>query len=189
MVRQPNRSFPAIWWHRMTRSAEAAFLLMVVVHASAPAAVAKGPITLVLPSRVTISLVSGKTMSGVRLTALGPSQVSYEKGGNRSLPVQEVKSISFSGPMTLEQKASRGIRIRGSQPVGCRGPRQMPIPGSALSVQSKRDALSLDPASLDTSVLRDLRQASSLNTLVVDTLRFDPDGKVQLDYKSCSPGQ
>lgn len=187
MVRQLNRSFSGIWWYRMTRSAQAAFLLMVVVHASTPAAVAKGPITLVLPSRVTISLVSGKTISGVRLTALGPSQVSYEKGGNRSLPVQEVKSISFSGPMTLEAK--RPPDIRGTKLEGCRGPRQMPIPGSALSVQSKRDALSLDPASLDTSVLRDLRQASSLNTLVVDTLRFDPDGKVQLEYKSCSPGQ
>jgi hypothetical protein len=154
---------------------------------STAAAVAKGPITLMLPSRVTISLVSGKTISGVRLTALGPSQVSYEKGGKRSLPVREVKSIAFSGSVTLEEKLPP--EVRGTKLVGCRGPLQMPLPGSALLVQSKGDALFLDPASLDTSVLRDLRQASSLNTLVVDTLRFEPDGMVQLDYKSCSPAR
>jgi hypothetical protein len=165
----------------------AALLLMLAGPASTPAAVAKEPITLVLPSRVTISLVSGKTISGMRLTALGPSQVSYEKGGKRSLPVREVKSIAFSGSVTLEAKFPPDMR--GSKLVGCRGPRQMPLPGSALLVQSKGETLVLDPASLDTSVLRDLRQASSLNTLVVDTLRFEPDGKVQLDYKSCSPAR
>jgi len=186
MVRPPNGSIPAIWLQRPLEAVLAALLLVVIGPASTPAAVAKGPITMVLPSRVTISLVSGKTISGVRLTDLGPSQVSYEKGGKRSLPVQEVKSISFSGSISL--KAKRPPDIRGTKLVGCRGPRQMPLPGSALLVQSKGDTLSLDPASLDTSVLRDLRQATSLNTLVVDTLRFDPDGKVQLDYKSCSPG-
>jgi hypothetical protein len=187
MVRPPNGSIPASRWHRPFQAVLAALLLVVIGPASTPAAVAKGPIKLVLPSRVTISLVSGKTISGARLTDLGPSQVSYEKGGKRSLPVREVKSISFSGSVTLEEKLPPDVR--GSKLVGCRGPLQMPLPGSALLVQSKGDALFLDPASLDTSVLRDLRQATSLNTLVVDTLRFEPDGKVQLDYKSCSPAR
>ena len=186
MVRQPNGFIPAIWLQRPLEAVLAALLLMVIGPASTPAAVAKGPITMVLPSRVTISLVSGETISGVRLTDLGPSQLIYEKGGKRSLPLRQVKSISFSGSVSLEAKLPPDIR--GSKLVGCRGPRQMPLPGSALLVQSKGDTLVLDPASLESSLLRDLRQASSLNTLVVDTLRFDPDGKVQLDYKSCSPG-
>ena len=135
----------------------------------------KALITLVLPSRVSISLASGKTISGVRLTALDSSQLSYEKGGKRSLPVS--LEATFRKP------------IRGFQISGCRGPQEMPIPGSALLVVPNGDALALDPAILESTVSKDLQQASSVNILVVSALRFDPDGKVRLEYKSCSPGK
>ena len=187
MGRQLTSTTPALRGQWLSRAGLAAAVLMCVASASAAAAWAQAPITMVLPSRVAIALASGQTISGVRLMALGPSEVSYEKGGRRSLPVREVKSISFSGPVLLEAK--RRPDIRGPEVEGCRGPRLLPISSSALVVQSNGDALALDPASLARTVSRDLRQASSLNSLVVDTLRFVPDGKVRLTYNSCSPGR
>ena len=187
MVGQPAGSIPAFRWHRLPRACLAFSLFIGIGIASAPTAMGKALITLVLPSRVSISLASGKTISGVRLTALDSSQLSYEKGGKRSLPVREVRSISFSGPVSLE--ATFRKPIRGFQISGCRGPREMPIPGSALLVVPNGDALALDPAILESTVSKDLQQASSVNILVVSALRFDPDGKVRLEYKSCSPGK
>lgn len=187
MDRQLTGSTPALRRQWLSRAGLAAAVLMRVASASAAAAWAQAPITMVLPSRVAIALASGQTISGVRLMALGLSEVSYEKGGRRSLPLREVKSISFSGSVSLEAKLPP--EIRGAKVEGCRGPRLLLISGSALVVQSNGDALALNPASLERTVSRDLRQASSLNFLVVDTLRFEPDGKVRLTYNSCSPAK
>jgi hypothetical protein len=209
MVDQSTGCTPALRWHRFIRRVFASSLLMGIGTASAPPAVARTPITMVLPSMATISLLSGRTISGVRLTALGPTEVSYEKGGRRSLPVREVESISFSGPLSLE---GRGLpvlsfmtdnmipaeilfslgRIFGPKPetstrsVRCRQSRQIPITSSALSVQPNGEALALDPASLESSVVTDLQQARSINILMVETLRLGADSKVQLEYKICS---
>jgi hypothetical protein len=134
-------------------------------------AIAAGPLTLLLPSQATIKLVNGQTISGIRLESVGTDAVSYEQGGKRSLPLRQVQSIAFSGPK------------------GCRGPRQLLLASTALAVQPKGMALALDPTRLDSTLRLDLQQAITLNTLVVDSLHFDPRGNVRLDYKACSPNK
>jgi len=163
----------------------AATLITAILVSTSTPATAADPLTLMLPSTATIKLVNLQTISGIRLVAVGPSAVSYEQGGQRSLSLRKVESISFMGSIKL--KAKEGPTVRGEAPKGCRGPRQMLLASTALVVQPNGVAIALDPASLDTTLRKDLQQASVLNTLVVDSLRFDPSGKVQLAYKACSP--
>jgi hypothetical protein len=162
----------------------AATLITAILVSTATSATAADALTLMLPSTATIKLVNLQTISGIRLAAMGPSAVSYEQGGQRSLPLRQVESISFTGPIKL--KAKEGPTVRGEAPKGCRGPRQILLASTALVVQPNGVAMALDPATLDTTQRKDLQQTSVFNTLVVDTLRFDPSGKVQLAYKACS---
>jgi hypothetical protein len=150
-------------------------------------AIAAGPLTLLLPSQATIKLVNGQTISGIRLESVGTDAVSYEQGGKRSLPLRQVQSIAFSGPVPL--RSNKTPEIRGETPKGCRGPRQLLLASTALAVQPKGMALALDPTRLDSTLRLDLQQAITLNTLVVDSLHFDPRGNVRLDYKACSPNK
>ncbi len=125
--------------------------------------------------------------------------------------MRDVKSISFSGPLTLEgarlpvlsfwaklltpasipSKLPSNVlvpsTISPTRSVYCGRSRQMMIPSSALLVQPNGEALTLDPASLESSVVTDLQQAISSNILVVETLRLDPDGRMRLEYKTCLP--
>ena len=182
--RQLTGFIPALRRRRLTRAGLAAALfmgLMGVASASAVAALAQAWITLVLPIRASIALASGRSISGVRLTALGPSEVRYEKGGRRTLPIQKVKSISFTGPMLLESRLMIVLSSR-----GCQNPRQLLIPRTALVVKPNSDALALDPASLSSTESNVMQQAKWMGySIVVKTLKFEADGLMQLEY-TCS---
>jgi hypothetical protein len=182
MVCQPNGPHSGVE-RLLARTGWAAILLAAGLAFGAAAAGSMEPIPLKLPRQATISMVNGGTISGVRLAALGPSQVSYEKAGRRFLPAREVASIAFSGPVVLRENVRP--EIRGEEPAGCGKRREMSLLSSALTVQANGDALAIAPSGLTPTRLMDLQQATSLNTLVVTLLRFGADGKVWLEYKSC----
>jgi hypothetical protein len=160
-----------------------ATLITAILVSTALSATAADPLMLMLPNTATINLVNRQTISGIRLSAVGPSAVIYEQGGKRTLPMRQVASISFTGPITL--KAKEGPILRGDTPKGCRKPRKLLLASTALKVHSNGDAMTLDLASLDSTLRKDLQQTSVLNSLVVDSLNFNPSGKVELAYKAC----
>lgn len=189
MDRQLSGSISALRRRRLSRTGLATALFMGVASASTTASLAQAWITLVLPIRVSIALASGMTISGVRLTALGPTEVSYEKGGRRTLPVPEVKNISFKGPMSLESPIKPvlfGRRLSSGKTLssgGCQKPRQPLIPRTALVVIPNGDALALDTASMSSTERNVMQEAKwSGYSLVVKTLKFEADGLMQLEY-------
>jgi hypothetical protein len=199
MVGQTTGATPALRWHRFIRAGLAAALLMGIGTVSAPAGEVEGAIRMELPPRVTITLQSGRTISGVLLAAVGQRGISYKKGGKRFLIVVEVKKISFSGPVLLERRY-REVLMSGKVPSilfpenqdttrgnDCRKPREIATPVSAMLLKSNGEALYLDPRGLEPFVVKDLRQARRNKFLLVESLQFDPDGKVRLKYKCANP--
>ena len=188
MDRQLTGSISALRRRRLSRAGLATALFTGVASASTAAGLAQAWITLVLPIRVTIALASGMSISGVRLTALGPTEVSYEKGGRRTLPAQEVKNISFTGPMSLESPSKYVLHGPSSSrlwlsSMGCQKPRQLLIPRTALVVIPNGNALALDTASISSTERNVLLNAKwSGYSLVVKTLKFEADGLMQLEY-------
>jgi hypothetical protein len=69
----------------------------------------------------------------------------------------------------------------------------MLLPSKVLKIESTEKemqyVIALDSANLETTLRKDIMAASSLNTLVVETMRFNPSGKVRVSYKICSPSK
>lgn len=152
----------------------------------AVAAPAPGSVELRLPAIVTIQTTKGDSFSGVRLSEVSPSGITYEKGGKRFLAASKVKSIAFRGKVWL---GKNGLGpIRGVEPRGC--PPQATevlVATAALAIQPDGTSLSLLPAQLPKLVKMDLQHTSQGRTLVVNELRFAPSGKVRVVYKACAP--
>jgi len=144
----------------------------------------KPPIFLVLPRQATISLVDGKSISGVRITSLDHDNLSYIKGGKRSLPLIYVKRISFAGPVQFWQK--RLPPPRGDKPKGCREHYQLTTNNRVLSVHDSGEMLAIDPDGLESLVFMNLQGPSSRKKLVVSMVTFDSNARVLIEYKSCA---
>ena len=153
--------------------------------APATAATSSNAVQLMLPSNVTIHLADRKSVSGVRLAVVSPSKVAYDKGGLRSLPLEKVARIAFQGSVELKAKGN-GV-VRGVSLKGCGAAKEVLLATAALSIQPDGAALAVNPDLLPATVRKDLKQTSGIKTLVVESLRFDPGGKVRLLYKACSP--
>ena len=144
------------------------------------------PVVLMLPAKATIKTNKGQTYSGVRLSALSPSQITYERGGQRALAAGDVSSIAFLGKVSIKAKGSDVVR--GVEPSGCTpSADEVQVAASALAIQGNGTSLALLPAQLPKQVRIDLRQSSQVRTLVVNELRFDPGGKVRVVFRSCTP--
>lgn len=143
-------------------------------------------VMLLLPAKATIKTTKGQSYTGVRLSALSPSQITYEKGGKRALAAGDVKSIAFLGKVKLKAKGSNVVR--GVEPRGCPpSAEEVQVASAALAIQSDGTSLALQPAQLPKTVQMDLRHTSKVRTLVVNELRFDPGGKVRVVYRACAP--
>jgi hypothetical protein len=166
--------------------AHASAVLMLSVFPTVAKSAAGTALKLILPSNVTIHLADSKSISGVRLATLSPSQVAFEKGGRRTLQLAEVARIAFQGAVELKAKGEpvfRGVSLK-----GCGRQREILVSTESLEIQPDGASLALNPDRLPSAVLRDLRQTIAIKTLVVESLLFDPGGKVRLLYKACSPG-
>jgi hypothetical protein len=157
--------------------------------AGLPSAAAGAPaeaVMLMLPAKATIKTTKGQSYTGVRLSALSPSQITYEKGGKRSLAAGDVSSIAFLGKVNLKAKGSNVVR--GVEPRGCTpSAEEVQVASAGLAIQANGSSLALVPAQLPESVRKDLKQTSKVLTLVVNELRFAPGGKVRVVYKACAP--
>ncbi|MFM9100391.1 MAG: hypothetical protein ACKOPS_03240 [Cyanobium sp.] len=146
----------------------------------------EAPVVLMLPAKATIKTTKGQSYSGVRLSALSPSQITYERGGQRALAAGDVSSIAFLGKVSLIAKGSHVVR--GVEPRGCTpSADEVQVAASALAIQGNGTSLALLPAQLPKQVRIDLRQSSQVRTLVVNELRVDPGGKVRVVFRSCAP--
>lgn len=146
----------------------------------------EAPVVLMLPAKATIKTTKGQSYSGVRLSALSPSQITYERGGQRALAAGDVSSIAFLGKVSLKAKGSHVVR--GVEPRGCTpSADEVQVAASALAIQGNGTSLALLPAQLPKQVRIDLRQSSQVRTLVVNELHFDPGGKVRVVFRSCAP--
>lgn len=146
----------------------------------------EAPVVLMLPAKATIKTTKGQSYSGVRLSALTPSQITYERGGLRALAAGDVSSIAFLGKVSLKAKGSDVVR--GMEPRGCTpSAEEVEVASAALAIQGNGTSLALLPAQLPKQVRIVLRQSSQIRTLVVDELRFDPGGKVRVVFRSCAP--
>jgi hypothetical protein len=142
-------------------------------------------VLLKLPASVTILTTKGESYSGVRLLAVTPTKISYEKEGKRFLESSEVKSIAFRGKVVLETK--RIGPMRGVEPKGCpQKSEEVLVAAAALAIQPDGTSLTLLPAQLPKGLNKDLQQTSQGRTLVVNKLLFDPSGKVRVLFKACA---
>ncbi|WP_094510957.1 hypothetical protein [Synechococcus sp. MW101C3] len=145
------------------------------------------PVRLQLPPIVTIrGLAKGGSYSGVRLIAVGPTDVVFTKGGVRTVPLAQVASITFQG--AVKPREDRNPEMRGEPLKDCLPQPEVRLASAALAIQSDGSTLALKPDALQDLVRKDLRQVGSLRTLVVDSMRFAPGGLVNLAYKACAPG-
>jgi hypothetical protein len=146
----------------------------------------EAPVVLMLPAKATIKTTKGQSYSGVRLSGLSPSQITYERGGHRALAAADVSSIAFLGKVSL--KAKGRDPVRGVEPRGCTpSAEEVQVASAALAIQGNGTSLALLPAQLPEAVRKDLLQTSQVRTLVVNELRFDPGGKVRVLFKTCAP--
>ncbi len=157
------------------------FLFWITIQVEASS---KPTIFLVLPRQATISLVDGRSISGVRLTSLDHDNLTFTKGGKRSLPLIQVKRISFAGPVQFLQRRLKPPR--GDEPKGCREHYQLKTNNRVLSVHDSGEMLAIDPDGLESLVFMNLQGPSSRKKLVVSMVRFDSDARVLIEYKSCS---
>lgn len=145
------------------------------------------PVRLQLPPIVTIRrLAPGGLYSGVRLVAVGPTDVVFTKGGVRTVPLAQVASITFQGPVVYTE--NRNPEMRGEPLKDCLPQPEVRLAYGALAIQSDGSSLALRPDGLQDVVRKSLRQVGGLRTLVVDSMRFAPGGLVNLAYKACAPG-
>ena len=141
-------------------------------------------IMLMLPRQAIISLVNGQSISGVQVTFLSQTKLSYVKGGNRSLPLSNVRSLSFREPNNPQQK--RSPKFRGDEPKGCRQPYQLMTNTRLLSLQKNGSILAVTSDGMDSLEYMNLQGPSSRKKLVVIMVRFDSNARVLIKYMSCS---
>ncbi len=144
------------------------------------------PVRLQLPPVVTILKADGDSFSGVRLVTVGPTNVVFSKGGDRTVPLAQVASITFQG--AVKPREDRNPEMRGEPLKDCLPQPEVRLASAALAIQSEGSTLALKPDALQDLVRKDLRQVGRLRTLVVNSMRFAPGGLVNLAYKACAPG-
>lgn len=158
-------------------------LWLATALATSAAGVGKAPIKLRLPSRVTISLVNGRVVSGVRLLSLQPNQVNYKKAGIRTLPLRQVLSISFRDETRLKERIPQ--KLRGGDSDRCQEEREISLISSALEILDSGEILALFPDKIKSDDLQYLRKLSNDNKTFVSVLSFNSLGRVRIKLLSC----
>jgi hypothetical protein len=141
-------------------------------------------ILLFLPSQAIITLVNGQSISGVNIAFLDQSTLKYIKGGNRTLSLSDVRSISFRELKTPQQWRLR--RMRGGELKKCRENFQLKTNSRALRLQDRGKILAVEADGLNADTIHNLLGQSFRNELIVTIVRFNSSSRVLIQYKLCT---
>ena len=150
-----------------------------------------GAITTVsVPEIVQRKTKQGETTSGLRLLEIDPQtqQIKLQQGSNtESNDIASIESLTFSGRAII-----RGgkVRIRGGENTdsNCGNYENWTLPLNHVQLRDSEQA-EINLASISKGRQREIRQINGTKTYVVDEMKFETPGRVNLKITPCSSNQ
>ncbi len=140
-----------------------------------------------LPEKVTVNLKCEGTISGVRLLEINSQtqQINLQQGGNtESKEIASIESLTFSGRAII-----RGgkVVIRGGTNVesNCGNSENWTLPLNHVQLRDSEQA-EINLASISKGRQREIGQIDETRTYVVDEMKFETPGRVNLKITPCS---